>query len=241
MKVVAYARVSTKLQAEEGLGLPVQVAGIEKWCSVHGHELVATVTDEGISGTREAWDRPGLTDALTMLENETADALVVHRLDRLARSLTIQEAILAHVWKLQRSVFTVDAGEILQDSQDDPMRTALRLMTGVFAQLERAMLVKRLSDARRHKASLGGHSVGSSPFGFRPGDWDLEEDPAEQETLREIARLHAEGHNASQIARCLNDSGHRSKRAGTWHPTSVRRVVARMTRNAEKDGVSATG
>ena len=144
MKVVAYARVSTRGQAEDGLGLSVQAEGIEKWAKANGLELVAIVTDEGISGTRDAWDRPGLTEALTMLENGSADGLVVHRLDRLARSLTVQEAILAHLWRLGRAMFTVDSGPVLQDDPDDPMRTAMRQMAGVFAQLERAMLVKRL-------------------------------------------------------------------------------------------------
>ncbi len=241
MKVVGYVRVSTRGQAEDGLGLPVQVEGIEKWARAHGHELVAVITDEGISGTRDAWDRPGLTEVLAMLENGAAESLVVHRLDRLARSLTVQEGILAHVWKLGRCVFTVDQGAVLQDDPDDPMRTAMRQMAGVFAQLERAMLVKRLRDARRHKAARGGHAVGGSPFGYRPGDWDLEEDPAEQEVLREIARLHAEGSNSSDIARRLNDLGLCSKRGGRWHPTSVRRIVGRMLSGARPAGVEVAG
>lgn len=241
MKVVGYARVSTRGQAEDGLGLPVQVAGIEKWAEAHGHELVAVVKDEGISGTRDAWERPGLTDALTMLENGSAEGIVVHRLDRLARSLTVQEGVLAIIWKHGAHVFSVDTGPVLRDDPDDPMRTAMRQMAGVFAELERAMLVKRLRDARKHKASLGGHAVGGSPFGFRPGDWSLEEDPTEQETLALIKRLHTEGRNASEIARHLNDRGLLSKRGGRWHPTSVRRIVGRMLRDAQSDDVRRAG
>ena len=241
MKVVGYARVSTRGQAEDGLGLPVQVEGIQKWAQAHGHELVAVVTDEGISGTRDAWDRPGLTEALGLIESGSVDGFVVHRLDRLARSLTVQEAILAHLWKHDARVFTVDQGPVLQDDPDDPMRTAMRQMAGVFAQLERAMLVKRLRDARKHKAARGGHAVGGPPFGYRPGDWNLEEDPTEQETLALIRRLHAEGSNPSDIARRLNDAGLRSKRGGRWHPTSVRRIVGRMVSATEKEDVKLAG
>jgi DNA invertase Pin-like site-specific DNA recombinase len=241
MKVVGYARVSTKGQAEDGLGLPVQVAGIEKWAKAHGHELVAVVTDEGISGTRDAWERPGLTEVLGLLESGSVEGLVVHRLDRLARSLTVQEGVLAHVWKHGAHVFSVDTGPVLQDDPDDPMRTAMRQMAGVFAQLERAMLVKRLRDGRKHKAALGGHPGGGSPFGFRPGGWSLEEDPTEQETLALIKRLHAEGHNASDIARSLNDRGLLSKRGGRWHPTSVRRIVGRMLSEAQTGDLRRAG
>lgn len=103
------------------------------------------------------------------------------------------------------------------------------------------MLVKRLRDARKHKAARGGHAVGDSPFGFRPGDWNFEEDPTEQEVLREIARLHSEGSNPSHIARRLNDLGLRSKRGGRWHPTSVRRILGRMLRDAQRADVKVAG
>ena len=79
MKLVAYLRVSTRAQADEGFGLDVQAEAIEKWIAKHGHELVATMRDEGISGTREAVDRPGLSDALTAIEDGRAEGLVVLR------------------------------------------------------------------------------------------------------------------------------------------------------------------
>jgi hypothetical protein len=59
------------------------------------------------------------------------------RLVRLARTLVVQEAVLGHVWKHTGRVFAVDVGEVLQDDPDDPMRTAIREIMGVFAQRER--------------------------------------------------------------------------------------------------------
>ena len=241
MNVVGYLRVSTNNQAENGLGLEIQREQVEALCRAEGHQLVAIVADEGVSGRKDAWERAGLTEVLGMIEHDSADGVVVARLDRLARSLTVQEGILATVWRHGGQVFTYDIGEVKKDDPDDPMRTAMRQMAGVFAELERAMLVKRLRDGRKLKTSRGGHGVGAAPFGYRPGDWGLEEDPAEQEIVREIERLHAEGCNASEIARCLTDSGHRTKRDGVWYPTSVRRVLARMTRDAEKAEAWAAG
>lgn len=46
-----------------------------------------------------------------------------------------------------------DHGEILPDEADDLVRTAMRQMTGVFTQLDRAMIAKRLRDGRRIKAA----------------------------------------------------------------------------------------
>ena len=146
MKLVAYLRVSSETQLE-GFGLDVQEAGIKKWAKANGHTIVATFTDAGVSGAKDAVDRPGLTDVLSELANPpAADGMVVYRLDRLARALTVQEAVLALVWRDGGRVFTVEDGEVLEDDPDDPMRTAIRQMRGVFAQrvVARAVIVTLL-------------------------------------------------------------------------------------------------
>lgn len=90
------------------------------------HRLVAVHRDEGISGTKEAADRPGLACALDAVERGQAAGVVVYRLDRLARSLTVQEAVLGHVWRRDGRVFAVDTGEGPADDPSDPMRTFVR-------------------------------------------------------------------------------------------------------------------
>ncbi|MDP9389706.1 MAG: recombinase family protein [Actinomycetota bacterium] len=67
-----------------------------------GHQLVALVTDEGVSGTLA--DRPRLGEALGLLREGKARGLVVHRLDRLARDLVLQEQLLAECWRLGTTV-----------------------------------------------------------------------------------------------------------------------------------------
>ncbi|MCA1702756.1 MAG: recombinase family protein, partial [Actinobacteria bacterium] len=46
------------------------------------------------------------------------------------------------------------------------MRTALRQMVGVFAELDRRMVVKRLRDGRAAKAGTGRKVTGSYPYGY---------------------------------------------------------------------------
>lgn len=57
---------------------------------------MAVHRDEGVSGTCDAVDRLGLSAALEALRAGEAEALVVVTLDRLAGSLTVQEAALGH-------------------------------------------------------------------------------------------------------------------------------------------------
>jgi DNA invertase Pin-like site-specific DNA recombinase len=50
VRVVAYVRVSTNRQAEDGQGLPVQEKAIRAWCRTHGHRLVAIYRDDAFCG-----------------------------------------------------------------------------------------------------------------------------------------------------------------------------------------------
>ncbi|MFE2276646.1 hypothetical protein ACFXAE_05085 [Streptomyces sp. NPDC059454] len=48
-----------------------------------------------------------------------------------------------------------DQGEILPDDPKDPMRTAMRQMMGVFAQLDRGMTAAKLRSGRHIKGVEG--------------------------------------------------------------------------------------
>lgn len=228
MRLVAYLRVSTDLQAERGLGLVVQERSIRSWARANGHRVVAVHRDEGVSGSNGVEDREGLPAALELLRDRRADALAVARLDRLARALTVQEAILGRVWAFGGEVVTADAGLVLRDDPDDPMRTAMRQMAGVFAQLDRSLITKRLRDGRRLKAERGGFAYGAPPLGKRPVRGELVDDPDEARTVARIRELHADGRSLREIAAALTQEGHRTKRGGRWHPETLRRVVARL-------------
>ncbi len=185
------------------------------------------LSENGRSGTLPDAERPGLLEALSSIRRGEAEGIVVTSLDRLARLLTVQEAILAKVWSLGGKVFSVDGGEVRQDDADDPMRTAMRQMAGVFAQLERGMVVKRLRNGRQTKAAQGGHSVGRAPYGWHAQGGELVPEPEEQAVIARIRGWKAEGTSLAEIGRRLNAEGLPS-RAGRWHPTTVARVISRI-------------
>src|SRR4051812_11609764 len=99
MKLVAYLRVSTDRQVERGMGLAVQEQAVRKWAKANGHRLAAICRDEGISGSNGVETRIGLHEALQAIQDGAAQGIIVYKLDRLARQLTVQEATLAQVWK----------------------------------------------------------------------------------------------------------------------------------------------
>jgi hypothetical protein len=158
-------RVSTDRQLE-GFGLDVQRDAVERWAIANGHEVVAVIAEEDSYGTREAADRPGLSEALNALEDGMAEGINVARLDRLARTLIVQEG-LSKVWSLSGGVFSTDSGEVMEDDPDDPLRTALRQMIGVFGQLERSMIASRFGPVEGRSTLRVDTPTEHRPFGFR--------------------------------------------------------------------------
>lgn len=233
MRLVGYTRVSSASQVD-GFGLAVQEKAIRSWCRRERHRLVAMHTDAGVSGATGPADRPGLSAALLALQKPPeAEGLVVAKLDRLARAVTVQEAALAVAWRAGGRVFTVDGGEVRRDDPDDPMRTAMRQMVGVFAELDRRMVVKRLRDGRSAKAETGRHATGSYPFGYQGAgkgrDRDAAPDPDEQTAVVRILGLRATGASYREIAAALDSEGLHPRRAARWSAMSVRAVHLRHT------------
>jgi len=124
-------------------------------------------------------------------------------------------------------VFTTDQGEVLRDDPDDPMRTAMRKMAGVMYELDRRLVVARLRRGRRLKAERGGFAGGGVRYGLTTERKQLVPDRAERAVARRIRRLHRGGLSIRKIADQLNTEQVPAKRGGSWHPTTVARVLQR--------------
>jgi DNA invertase Pin-like site-specific DNA recombinase len=230
MRLVAYLRVSSTGQID-GYGYDVQLTDIKRWAKVNGHKIIATFRD-AVTGKYDAPDRPGLTEAIQMVRRPPeADGIIVGKLDRLARALTVQEAILALVWREGGKVFTAEDGEVRRDDPDDPMRIAIRQVQGVFAELDRKTVVKRLRDGRKAKAAAGRKSVGAYAYGYKGEgqgrDRDSAPEPTEQAAVRRIAELRAANQSYRQVAAALDAEGLPPRRAVNWSAMAVRNIAIR--------------
>ena len=90
-RAVSYLRVSTREQAnrggrEEGFSIPAQRDANKKKARSLGAEVVKEFVERGVSGT--STNRPALQEMLKYLEEEAEqiDYVIVHKVDRLARS-----------------------------------------------------------------------------------------------------------------------------------------------------------
>jgi len=241
VKLIGYARVSTDVQVEHGLGLEVQEQALRAWAKAHGHQLVEVLQELGVSGTKELADRPALADALDAIRHRRVGGVVVVRLDRLARDLVLQEQLLAEVRRLDGEVFSTSAGEAgyLKDDPDDPSRKLIRQILGAVSAYEREMISLRLRSGRRRKAERGDYAYGAPPFGSRAEGKALVEVPEERETLARITELKTAGASLREIATVLQAEGRPPKRGGSWHPETLRRAAERAARPSVTDGVTS--
>ena len=85
MKMIAYIRVSTDKQAEEGMSLATQSEQIAKYAALYDLEIIDTMIDDGYSAS--SLDRPGLKQTFAMLDAGIAQGVIITKLDRLTRSV----------------------------------------------------------------------------------------------------------------------------------------------------------
>ena len=84
-RVAAYVRVSSQEQTE-GYSIDGQLRLIAERCDLQGHKLVAEYVDAGVSG-KSTQGRTGLNRLLVDAANNEFDAILVWKLNRLARNL----------------------------------------------------------------------------------------------------------------------------------------------------------
>jgi DNA invertase Pin-like site-specific DNA recombinase len=230
VRLVAYIRVSTQSQVEDGNGLDVQREAIAKWASANGHQIVRECTDEGVSGAVDGLDRAGLACALRTIHSGVASGIVVFKLDRLARDLIVQEQLLAEVRRLGAIVYSTSTGEAeyLTDDPSDPSRKLIRQVLGAVNEYERGVISLRLRMGRERKRESGGFAFGSPPFGLRAEARELVAEPSEGATVERILELRRCGASLRAISDELNNADTPAKRGGSWHPQTVSRVVKRF-------------
>lgn len=206
-RAVAYIRVSTADQAEEGHSLAAQRAKLEACAALDGLEVIAWEVDAGESAG--SLDRPALARALGHLDRGRADALLVVKLDRLTRSVRdLAELLERYFGPGARRPRALLSAEDKVDTRTASGRLVLGLLTQV-GQWEREAIGERTAAVREHMRAAGLYGGGSVPFGWRRAGERLEAEPAEQAVLRRAHELRRAGMSLRGIVGTLRSAGAR--------------------------------
>lgn len=231
IRIVGYVRVSTDIQANEGVSLEAQSEKLKAYCKLHDVELIGIYKDEGLSA--KSLERPGLQSALKALERGKANTLLVVKLDRLTRSLLDLDALI-------RGYFSKEQYHLLSVSESLDTRTAMGrfvlYILGLIAQWEREAIGERTREAMAHLKRQG-VPLGAAPYGFLysnerddAGRKRLVAVPEEMAVIARIVEMFDAGASARAIATQLSTEGVTAARGSLWHGNVVRRILVRQQR-----------
>ena len=217
MATIAYLRVSTDKQADSGAGLDAQFDA----CLKSAGSLAGTFRDEGVSGTASLDKRPALLAAIGALKK--GDVLIVAKRDRLGRDPMVVAMIESAVTRKGARIVSA-AGE--GTDSDNPSDILMRRMIDAFAEYERLIIKARTKSALKAKKQRK-ERTGSIPYGYHlaADGVHLEQDEKEQEALRIVSLLRAEGLSLRAIADQLAARGFVSRRGSKMHPQTVSNML----------------
>lgn len=222
-KVVAYCRVSTEGQKEEGT-IELQVDAIKEFVSsMPETELVEVFKDEGVSGG--LGDRPALAELYDYVYNSdnNVKTVIIYKLDRLARDIIIQETIIRDLEN--KGVSVISTKEAL-DGFDKGTREMVRGMFGLIAQYEKWVITMRLRGGRRRKARRGGFAGSRVALGYSSIERELKKNTDESDIIRKIYLMKKNKLSMNEIARRLNAEGLKTKTStGRWYPSTVSYIL----------------
>lgn len=227
MKAIAYCRVSTVAQSEEGVSLDMQQARVAAWCVANGYDQEAVFV-ESMSGGR-ASNRPELLRAIA-LACKVKGVLVVYSLSRLARSV---KDTLAIAERLEKAGANLASLTERIDTNSALGKMVFRLLS-TLNEFEKDQLAERTENAMRFLRKANRRISSRLPFGYDlavDGE-SLVSNPAEQEIIARMSALRGQGKTMVAIAFELDAAGVRAKMGGRWGASSVRSVLHRQQRLA---------
>ena len=220
-KAMVYMRVSGAGQVQQG-GFDRQMDSAESFARQKGYELVKFFS-EAHTGTEAI--RPVFAEMLEELLGNGCRIIIVESLDRLARDLTIQLQLVALLASKGITLMSATTGQdVTADMNKDPMMRAMIQIQGVFAELEKNLLVRKLRKARERKRKLTGSCEGGKAYGYRPGEADI------VKLIVKLSRKPRGGKKLGnhQIAMRLNNDGHLTRHGRGWTGVQILRILSRQ-------------
>jgi DNA invertase Pin-like site-specific DNA recombinase len=221
-KAYGYLRVSGKGQLD-GHGMDRQEEYITKYARKAGLKLIKFFREEGVSGATDEGDRPAFQEMISEILKDDVKTVIVEGLDRLAREYRIQETLIIYFASKGIDLISARTEENVTESvQSDPMRKALVQIQGIFSELEKSMLVRKLRNARRKVKDKKGKCEGAKGYN------DLM-----PEVVKEIRRLRRRPKGVSrrktykEIAGILNQRGWKTRKGKEFTGQIVASILCR--------------
>jgi len=213
------------MQAQEGSSLDEQKKKIEAWAILNNMKLMGIWIDKGISGTF-MFQRPEFAKMFALIE--IGDTIVANDLSRVSRNVKDTADLIERLDALRANIIFIKDGLDMSTS----MGRAMIQMSSVMKAMEVNYTSERVKDTLASMKEKGQNTTRPS-YGWTKESHEkgsrLIEVPEQQEVIRRMKKMHAEGMSYNAIAEQLSYEGIEtpSGKNKTWNHYSVSKIINR--------------
>lgn len=215
-KAAIYARYSSENQRDESID--AQICAIQDYAKRNDIVIVKTYVDRAKSATTA--ERPSFQEMIKMSETGLFDTIIVHKLDRFARS-KYDSAI----YKQKLKVNNVRLVSVTENLDGTPESIILESVLEAMAEYYSKNLAREIMKGTMENAKKTDHCGGIPPLGFDIVDKKLVINEREAEAVRLIFEMYAKGKGYTEIINTLNYKGYRTKRGNPFGKNSLFEIL----------------
>ena len=226
-KALAYIRVSSQRQADEGVSLDAQKRRILDYANFKNIPLDESdiIIEKGVSGGIPLWDRPRGRTLKRKLASGQYQHLISMKIDRLFRVTSDMLNTVDDLNDAGIDLHIVDMGGQAIDTTTAIGRLFLTIV-GAMAEMERGLISERTQEGMDQLKAMN-KKFTQSIYG-----WDVDVIGAlipnwyEQNIIDYMDwQMNANGMSATAVARALNTQGVKGKRGGKWQSAGIIRTI----------------
>ena len=227
VKALAYIRVSSQRQADEGVSLDAQKRRILDYAKFKDIPLSEEdiFIEKGVSGGIPLWDRPRGRTLKRKLASGQYQHLISMKIDRLFRVTSDMLNTVDDLNDAGIDLHIVDMGGQAIDTTTAIGRLFLTII-GAMAEMERGLISERTQEgmnqlkAMNKKFTQSIYGWDETPQGDLVPNWN------EQNVIDYMYwQVETNGMSATSVAKDLQKKGYKGKRGGNWSATSVLKVL----------------
>lgn len=233
-RFVGYVRVSdTRGRSGDSFISPdVQRERIAGWAKLRGVEVVDYFVDLDVSGG--VLNRPGLDDALRLIESREADGIVVAKLDRFSRA-GVADALklIESIEELGGQVASVEEGV----DPTTPFGEFARTIFLALARMQRQQIAENWRVAQSRAVARGIHIASIPPTGYEKGEDGQLVPSTWAPVIAEVFRRKAAGASWAALSDYMREQGVVSPYGQTgWTNRAVHGIVTNRVYLGEARG-----
>ena len=213
---VIYARYSSSSQQEQSIDGQIRV--ITEFAEKQGYRIIDTYIDRAMTGRND--DRPDFQRMIADSFHKHFDYVIVYKLDRFSRSRydsAVHKRTLRNNW-----VKVISATEAISDTPEGIMFESIIEGYAEYYSLELAAKIRRGLKESRIKGNFTG---GGKTYGYDIVNKKFIINERETEIVRKIFTDCSKGILLKDIAKELNEQGHKTKANTPWSANAVSRIL----------------